>query len=105
KSFIILIFHRTHVRLIQTQRFKDTSVTCNAKISAGMVNQYCVMDDNAKNMLEKVFDVLGLSARAYDKILKVARTIADLDNSDVIRQQHIAEAVQYRNLDKKYWQN
>ena len=94
-----------NARLIQTQRFKDTSVTCNAKISAGMVNQYCVMDDNAKNMLEKVFDVLGLSARAYDKILKVARTIADLDNSDVIRQQHIAEAVQYRNLDKKYWQN
>ena len=90
-------------RDIQLQRFEGTSVRCNADIPAGTVNQYCIMDDKAKEMIEKVFDVLGLSARAYDKILKVARTIADLDNSDVIQQHHIAEAVQYRNLDKKYW--
>ncbi len=92
-------------RAMQVQRFYGTSVSCNADIRAGMVNYYCIMDDRARTMLEKVFDVLGLSARAYDKILKVARTIADLDNSDIIRQNHIAEAVQYRNLDKKYWQS
>ena len=65
----------------------------------------CPMSDDAKSALQKVFDILGLSGRAYDKILKVSRTIADMDSKEVIQQEHIYEAVQYRSLDKKYWHN
>ena len=61
------------------------------------------MTDDATDMLSKVFDKLGLSARAYDKILKVARTVADMDKSEIIEKKHIALAVQYRSLDRKYW--
>ena len=92
-------------RLRQAQRFEGTTIRSNAKISAGRVNEFCIMSDSAKDTFEKAFSVLGLSARAYDKLLKVARTIADLDNSDIITETHIMEAIQYRNLDKKYWQD
>lgn len=63
----------------------------------------CPMDENAKQMLSDCFDKMGLSARAYDRILKVARTCADLSGSEVIRRQDISSAVNFRSLDRKYW--
>ena len=68
-----------------------------------MFGEVCATDDKAQDVLRKAFDKLGLSARAYDRVLKVARTIADLEGSEIIRADHVLEAVQYRTLDKKYW--
>lgn len=90
-------------RAIQTKRFEGTSVTCNAKMTPSLTRQHCVLDEKSKLMLERCFENLGLSARAYDKILRIARTIADLDNSENIQLHHITEAVQYRALDRKFW--
>lgn len=91
------------VREIQNERFRNTGIKCNARITSALLSEMCPMSDDAKTALQKVFDILGLSGRAYDKILKVSRTIADMDNKEVIQQEHIYEAVQYRSLDKKYW--
>ena len=91
------------VRKIQNERYKNTGITCNARISAGRLAEYCPLDDKARLVIQRAFDNLGLSARAYDRILKVARTIADLDASEVIKTSHITEAVRYRTLDRKYW--
>lgn len=90
-------------REIQRERFKDTNITCNARIDASMFHKVCEISDDANVLLKNAFDNLGLSARAYDRILKVARTIADLDNSTLIKSDHVAEAIQYRSLDRKYW--
>lgn len=90
-------------RSIQTQRFKDTTVTCNAKMTPAMTREYCRLDESSKKLLEACFENLGLSARAYDKILRIARTIADLDGSENIELPHVTEAVQYRSLDRKFW--
>ena len=68
-----------------------------------MIEQFCILDDEAKNILENSFNNLGLSGRAYSRIMKVARTIADMDDSEVIKKRHILESIQYRNLDRKYW--
>ena len=91
------------VRNIQNERFKNTKTTCNARIKAADLQRFCPMDDDARSTIKQSFDVLGLSARSYDRILKVARTIADMDNSEVIHREHIYEAIQYRSLDSKYW--
>ena len=90
---------------IQNKRFKNTGIHCNAWITPDKLSEYCVMDDGAKKLHKLVFDGLGLSARAYDRILKVARTIADLEQKEVIEKNHIAAAAQYRSLDRKYWSN
>ncbi len=91
-------------REVQNKRFKGTNINCNANITSDIIHEVCPMTDSANIMLKGVFEKLGLSARAYDKIVKVARTIADMDESPVIDKAHIAQAVQYRSLDRKYWQ-
>ena len=90
-------------RKIQEERFRGTDITCNALITPDKLQKMCPMDEPAQMLMKGVFDKLGLSARAYDRILKVARTIADIDNSEVIKKQHVAAAAQYRSLDRKYW--
>ena len=90
-------------RQIQLKRFEGTGVACNARITADIFHMVCTTDQKAQEVLRKAFDKLGLSARAYDRVLKVARTIADLEGSEIIKADHVLEAVQYRTLDKKYW--
>lgn len=90
-------------RKIQSERFKGTNVTCNAQINSALINKVCVMSDSAISLLKLAFEKMSLSARAYNRILKVSRTIADMDNSEIIKSQHISEALQYRSLDRKYW--
>ncbi len=92
-------------RKIQQKRFEGTGISCNAKMTPQMTKDYCVLTDEADSLLKMSFEKLGLSARAYDKILRIARTIADLDKSENIEMSHIAEALQYRSLDRKYWDN
>lgn len=90
-------------REIQRERFKNTNIKCNARIDAEMFHKVCEISEGANKLLKNAFENMGLSARAYDRILKVARTIADLDDSKLIKEDHVAEAVQYRSLDRKYW--
>lgn len=90
-------------RDIQNERFKGTDITCNAGITPDKLHELCPITDEAEQFLGKIFDKLGMSGRAYDKIMKVSRTIADLEASEVIREGHISVAVQYRSLDRKYW--
>lgn len=91
-------------RTIQTERFKDVAnVHCNAQMTSSLLRQHVVLDDTARASMEHVMDRLGLSARAYERILKVARTIADLEGSEQVTKDHIAEAVTYRNLDRSTW--
>lgn len=87
-------------RNIQYERFKGKNIYCNAQMGPKEIKKYCILEDNASAMLHTAIEKLGFSARAYDRILKVARTIADLNNSNIINTTHIAEAIKYRNLDK-----
>lgn len=91
-------------RKIQLERYKeDNTIVSNSELTPKLIEKYCKLTNNGKKILEKAFEKLGLSARAYGRILKVARTIADLDNKTDIEEEHIAEAIGYRNLDRKYW--
>lgn len=90
-------------RRIQQQRFAGTAVHCNAQMTPQMLRQYCPIDSEGDNLLSYSMNRLGLSARAYDRILKVARTIADLAQADQISAQHLLEAISYRSLDRSTW--
>lgn len=92
-----------NAREIQKKRFTGTEIRSNSEITPGLLHEYCRLEQAAGDALKLSFEKLGLSARAYDKILKVARTVADLDNSEIISRPHIAKAIAYRSLDKKYW--
>lgn len=90
-------------RQIQNDRYKDEGITCNARLTPALLKKYCHLTDDAAKLLQASFDKLGMSARAYDRILKVARTVADLDASQDIEMIHMAQALQFRSLDRKYW--
>jgi len=90
-------------REIQLNRYKDFNIYTNGELTHSLIEKFCVIDNVGKEILKKAFNNLGLSARAYDKILKIARTIADLEKEENIKTNHIAEAIQYRSLDRKYW--
>lgn len=90
-------------RKIQQERLKGSGVSCNAKMSPAMTREFCRPTPQAMTMLENVFEKLDFSARAYDKVLRVARTAADLEGSPNIEPPHIAQAVQFRSLDRKLW--
>lgn len=87
---------------IQLNRYKNDNIYFNSQLTASLIEKYCPLGESEREILKNVFDRLQLSARAYHKILKIARTIADLDYSENITVQHIAEAVQFRNLDRKF---
>jgi magnesium chelatase family protein len=91
-------------REIQQERYKDQPGThCNSNMRSKVLHQVCQMEDDAKQILRTAMSDLNFSARAYDRILKVSRTIADLDASEWIKTNHVAEAIQYRTLDRQLW--
>ncbi len=91
-------------RDIQLERFAVEKIYSNSQMNPKQIRKYCQLDDESKNVLKMAMDKMGLSARAYDRILKVSRTIADLEESENITVAHVSEAVQYRSLDRKFWE-
>ena len=89
-------------RKIQEERYKDYKIFSNSELTPKLIDKFCILDLESKKIMEKAFEKLGLSARAYGKILKVSRTIADLEGSENIKKEHVSEAIQYRTLDRKY---
>lgn len=94
----------TKARLMQIRRYKGTGITCNAHLTPALLRKHCVMTDEASSYLSRSFDAMGLSARAYDRILKVARTVADLKGNDIIQKEDVGTALRFRSLDRKYWE-
>lgn len=91
-------------RQIQEERYKNIAgVYSNSQINTKMLNKYCRLDEKGIILIKNAMDKLSLSARAYDRILKVSRTIADLDASEHIKGEHLAEAIHYRSLDRETW--
>ena len=90
-------------RRIQLERFASERIFCNAQMSPRLIRKYCGIDSASKGLLENAITRLGLSARAYDRILKVSRTLADLEGKEAIESQHVSEAIQYRTLDRNFW--
>ena len=93
-----------NARRIQMERYKDIKgVHCNAQMNTALLQKYVQLNDETMTLLRNAMKKFNLSARAYDRILKVARTIADLEGSETVEKQHIAEAIGYRNLDRDNW--
>ena len=90
-------------RRIQLERFVGEKIFSNAQMSPRLIRKFCVIDSTSKALLENVITRLGLSARAYDRILKVSRTLADLEGKEKIASEHVSEAIQYRTLDRNFW--
>ena len=93
-------------RSFSSARFRasgDNPSTLNANMTPEMLHRHCALDEEASELLRQAFETLGLSARGHDRILRVARTIADLDGDATVTADHIAEAIMYRTLDRKYW--
>lgn len=90
-------------REVQRRRYTGAGISSNAGLTPALLRRFCTMTEDANSLLAAAYDKLGLSGRSYDRLLKVSRTIADLDGSEGIGADHIAEAIQYRNLDRKYW--
>jgi len=101
ESSAIIAGRVERAREIQQERFRGTRVHSNSQMTSRQIRKYCEPDAAGHRLLELVTERLGFSARAYTRILKVARTIADLEGSEAIREQHLAEAIQYRSLDRK----
>jgi magnesium chelatase family protein len=92
-------------RKIQLKRFTEQDgLYCNAQMETKLIHQICKIGENSMNLLKTAITRLGLSARAYDRILKVSRTIADIEGTEKINSAHISEAIGYRSLDRNYWQ-
>ena len=90
-------------REIQNERYKDLKISYNAQIGSKEIEAFCELDEASQNLIKIAMEKLNLSARAYDRILKVSRTIADLEGSKEIKTHHVSEAIQYRSLDRGFW--
>lgn len=93
----------TCARAAAMARFKGTGLVKNADMTTRHIHEWCRLDPMGERLLRSAFEAMGMSARAYDRVLRVARTIADLDGSEAIAAEHVAEALQLRSLDRKYW--
>ncbi len=91
-------------RMIQRHRFADDGIFCNSQMNSKLLRKHCKLDDSSHSLLQNAIDKKGYSARVFDRILKVARTIADLEQDTELKAEHISEAINYRSLDKKYWE-
>ncbi len=92
-------------RLIQIQRYKNDNILFNSQLTPRLIKKYCKLGSSQKGLMKEAFNKMGLSARAHNRIIKLSRTIADLEEKETIDVSHLAEAIQYRNLDKKFWNN
>ncbi len=90
-------------RELQRERYREEGIFSNARLTPAMMEKYCALGEEESRMMKQAFEALGMSARAYNRVLKVARTIADLAGSEEIHSEHLAEAIQYRSLDRKFW--
>ena len=88
----------------QVQRFRNTQTRVNGKMKPPEIRRFCTLNKDAEQLLKAAMEEMGLSARAHDKILRISRTIADLADSEEIRAEHLSEAINYRTLDRNYWQ-
>ena len=93
----------TAARKLQKERYKDDGVLFNSQLNTQLMRKYCRMQPDAEELLHMAYDRFKLSARAYTRVIKVSRTIADIEGSETIEKKHVLEAVQYRGLDEKYW--